>query len=125
MDINTLLKEIKRLSAKKAIQDTDILVKVLKENAEFFAGEICLHFSEANCSSQVPATFKFANVTPVFKQDSRNLKDSYRPFGILPIISKIFENLMSGQLSNHFHSIFSKFQCSFRKALVHNVVFFR
>ena len=37
VDTNTVLKEIRRLSAKKAVQDTDIPVKVLKENAEFFA----------------------------------------------------------------------------------------
>ena len=31
-DTNTVLKEIRRLSAKGAVQDTDIPVKVLKEN---------------------------------------------------------------------------------------------
>ena len=53
VDKNTVLKEIKRLRAKKAIQDTDIPVKVLKENAEFFAEQICLQFNEAICSSQL------------------------------------------------------------------------
>ena len=61
---NTVLKEIRRLNAKKAVQDTNI--PVLKENAEFFAGQICHQFNEAICSSKFPATFKFANVTPVF-----------------------------------------------------------
>ena len=94
VDTNTVLKEIRRLSAKKAVQDTDIPVKVLKENAEFFAEQICRQFNEAICSSKFPATFKFANVTPVFKQGTRNLKDNYRPISILPIISKIFEKLI-------------------------------
>ena len=53
VDKNTVLKEIKRFRAKKAIQDTDIPVKVLKENAEFFAEQICLQFNEAICSSQL------------------------------------------------------------------------
>ena len=53
VDKNTLLKEIERLRAKKAIQDTDIPVKVLKENAEFFAEQICFQFNEAICSSQL------------------------------------------------------------------------
>ena len=85
VDLNTVLKEIRRLNAKKADRDTDITVKVLKENAEFFAEQICCQFSEAICPSKFPATFKFANITPVFKQGARNLKDNY-----LPIISKIF-----------------------------------
>ena len=44
-----------------------------------------------------------------------NLKDNYRPISVLPIISKIFEKLIMGQISNHFDNIFSKFQCSCQK----------
>ena len=60
-------------------------------------------------------TFKFANVIPVFKEGTRNVKDNSRLISILPIISKIFEKLICRQLSNHFNNIFSKFQCGFRK----------
>ena len=98
VDTNTVLKEIRRLRAKKTVQDTDIPVKVLRENAEFFATQICHQFNEAICSSKFPATFKFANVTPVFKEGIRNLKDNYNPISILPIISKIFEKLICRQL---------------------------
>ena len=103
------------MSAKKAVQDTDIPVKILKENAEFFAEQICRQFSEAIYSSKFPATFKFANVTRYNVQGTRNLKDHYRPISLLPIISKIFEKLICRQLSNHFNDISSKFQCGFRK----------
>ena len=92
-----------------------MLPSVLKENAEFFAEQICHQFNEAICSSKFPATFKFANLTHVFKQGTRNLKDNYRPISILPIISKIFEELIYRQLSNHFNNAFSKFRCGFRK----------
>ena len=115
VDTNTVLKENIQLSARKAVQDTDIPVKVLKENAEFFAEQICRQFNEAICSSKVPATFKFPSVAPIFKQRPRNLKDNYRPISILPIISKIFEKLICRQLSNHLNNIFSKFQCGFGK----------
>ena len=53
-----------------------------------------LKVNETICSSKFPTFFKFANVTPVFKQGSRNQKDNYRPISILPIISKIFEKLI-------------------------------
>ena len=113
---NTLLKEIRRLSSKKAVQETDIPVKIWKENADFFYEQVCRQFNEAICSSKFPATFKFANVTPVFKKGNRNQKDNYRPISILPIISKIFEKLICRQLSNHFDNIFSKFQCGYRNS---------
>ena len=34
---NTALKENRKLKSNKEVQDTDILVKFLKDNAEFFA----------------------------------------------------------------------------------------
>ena len=99
----------------KAVQDTDIPVKILKENAEYLAEYICLQLNEAICASKFPASFKFANITPVFKQGSRNQKENYRSIRISSIISKIFEKLICRQLSNHFDNILSKFQCGFRK----------
>ena len=55
----------------KSVQDADISVKILKENAEY----ICFQFNEAICTSKFPTSFKFAHVTPIFKQRSRNQKD--------------------------------------------------
>ena len=54
------------------MQDTDIPVKILKGNAEYFAEYIFLQFNEAICASKFPASFKLANITTVFKQGSRN-----------------------------------------------------
>ena len=116
VDKNTVFKEIIKLNLNKSEQDTDIPVKILKENADYFAEHICLQFNETICSSKFPPSFKFSNVTPVFKQGSRNQKDNYRPISILPIISKIFEKLICRQLSNHFDNILSKFHCGFRKS---------
>ena len=112
---NTVLKEIEKLNTKKAVQDTDIPVKVLKANADFFAEHITRQFNEGICSSKFAESFKFANVTPVFKQGSKNLKDNYRPISILPNISKIFEHCLHDQLSAFFDDILSPQQCGFRK----------
>ena len=56
-----------------------------------------------------------ANVTPIFKKRARTSKNNYRPVSILPILSKLFERLISKQFSEFFESILSKFQCGFRK----------
>ena len=58
---------------------------------------------------------KLANVTPVSKKGTRTSKNNYRSVSILPILSKLFERLISKQLSGFFESILSKFQCGFRK----------
>ena len=37
------------------------------------------------------AWLKLANITPVYKKDSMNSKENYRPVSILPNTSKIYE----------------------------------
>ena len=56
-----------------------------------------------------------ANITPIFEKGSKNKKESFRLISILPVLSKIFEKLMSKQLSTFFENILSKFRCGFRK----------
>ena len=119
VDKSTVLKEIRKLSVKKAIQDTDI-----PKNEEFFADQIYLQRNEGVSASQFPASFKFENVTPAFKQGSKNIKDNRRPIRILPVASKDFKKLMCKQLPNHFDNIFSRFQGGFGKKLVHSIAFF-
>ena len=55
-----------------------------------------------------------ANVILIFKKGSKSKKENFRPISILPVLSKIFEKLMSKQLSNFFENILSKFQCGFK-----------
>ena len=52
VDKNAVLKEIEKLNLNRAVQDSNIPVKILKENAELFAGYIYLHFNEAVDSSK-------------------------------------------------------------------------
>ena len=111
VDKNTVLKEIKKLNLNKTVQDSDVPVKILKANADFFY----LQFNEAVDSSKFADFFKSADISAAFKQGSRNKKENYRPISILPLISKIFEKIICRQLSNHFDNILSKFQCGFRK----------
>ena len=115
IDKKTAVKKIRKLNNSKASQDTDLPVKILKENAEFFAEFICTQFNDTISSSKFPSSFKYANITPVFKKDSRNNKENYRPVSILPVISKIFEKIMNDQLTSYFEKILSKFQCGFRQ----------
>ena len=54
-------------------------------------------------------------ITPVDKKDEKTSKDNNRPVIILSNISKIYERLISKQISEYFESILYKFQCGFRK----------
>ena len=104
-DKKTVLKIIRSLSNSKASQETDLPVRVVKENAEYFAEIICSQFNESINSSKFPLSFKLANVAHVFKNESRNHKNNYRPASILPLISKVFGKIMSKQLSIYLEEI--------------------
>ena len=115
IDKKTVLNEIKKLKLSKAAQDSDIPVKILKENSDFFAEYIYLRFNEAVDSSKFADFFKYVDITAGFKQGLQNQANNYRPISILPVISKIFEKIICGQLSNYFDNILSKFDFGFRK----------
>ena len=106
IDKNTVLKEIRGLSTTKASQDTVLPVEMLKENADYFAEFICIQFNNSVYSSKFPSSFKCGNITPIFKNESRNHKRNYTPVSILPIVSKIFEKIMSNQLSTYSEKFF-------------------
>ena len=55
IDKNTILKEIRGLSTTKASQDNDLPVKILKENADYFAEYICIEFYDSANSSKFPS----------------------------------------------------------------------
>ena len=45
----------------------------------------------------------------------RTLQENYRPVGILPNLSKIYEKIMFTQMTKFLETIFSRYQCGFRK----------
>ena len=72
---------------------------------------ICFNFNKSWENGEFPNCLKLPNITPVFKKRT----EPERPVNFLPVFSKIFERLLSTQLSEFFDNILSKFQCGFRK----------
>ena len=58
---------------------------------------------------------KYADVIPIHKKDDKTDKENYNPISILPNLSKVYERLMYNQIYPYFDTLFSKFQCGFRK----------
>ena len=113
VSVQDVVKEIKKLSTRKANKYIDLPVKILKENSG-----ICDFFSDCVDRENFPSILKIANITPVLKKGDRDLKDNYQPMSILPVISKIFENFLCKQIAMFIDQLLSKFQCGFRKGRV-------
>ena len=59
---------------------------------------------------------KTTKVIPVYKKNDKTLLKNYRPISVLPVVSKIIENVMHNQMMDYFTSneLFSSQQYGFR-----------
>ena len=111
-----VIRKTENLSKKP--QDDEIPVKILKENVNFFAEYIYTFYNHAITTSKFSSFLKMANITPIFKRGSKNKKENFRPVSILSVLLKIFEKLMSKQLSTFSENILLKFQMDLERVIV-------
>ena len=90
-------------------------MKLLKLGKPSLVKPITTLINTTISASTFPSKLKQAQVTPLHKKNDPMLKSNYRPVSILPIPSKIYEKVLSEQLSSYFDSIFDDFLCAFRK----------
>ena len=65
--------------------------------------------------SEFPKELKKADVSPGFKRGVATEKVNYRPISVLPLISKIFERILKGQMDKFFKPILSNLLSGFRE----------
>ena len=104
-----ILKKPNNLDTAKAFQQYDVPTKILKQNY------VCGNINQCLSKSMFPPDLKLADMSPVYKNKSKNSKDNYRPMSILSSISKIYERYLYDQIQVFFNSILSKYQCGFRR----------
>ena len=79
----------KYLDTAKASQQSDIPTKILKQNSDYFRRYYCGNINQCISKSMFLPDLKLADVTPAYKNKSKNSKDNYRPVSILSNISKL------------------------------------
>ena len=107
-------KIINKVDTSKDTQQGDIPTKIVK-NKDIFSYFISANFNNAVNKGVFPDELKHADIKPIYKRESRNEKENYRPVSILPNLSKIFERCMYDQLEDYFDKLLSKYQYGFRK----------
>ena len=113
--INILKKICKKWTLKKAQGCDNIPSKLLRLGASGISSYVsqlvnhCLHVCE------FPDTMKLADVSSLYKKYDNLKKDNYRPVSVLPSLSKIYERVMSQQLSDLFDKIFFALLSAFIK----------
>ena len=94
-----------------------IPAKIIRIVAPIIANSLTRIFNTAIYSETVPSEWKLARVIPLHKNGPRNMLNNYRPISILPIVSKVFEKGLYGQLYDYFvvNNSLSQNQFGFRQ----------
>ena len=78
--------------------------KLLKQVASGIAPSLTSLFNNCIELSQWPCAWKMGDWTPVFKKGDRQVDKNYRPITSLITVDKIFEQLLSKQITGHYDS---------------------
>ncbi len=108
--------EIANLNLSKSVGPFSIPLYVLKLLKGALSKPLEILFNASFTTGIVPNKFKIANIIPVYKNGSRNIKSNYRPISLLSVFNKLLEKLMSKRLISYIDSnnIFSETQFGFR-----------
>ena len=104
-----------KLDSKKACQEHDIPVKLIKWNKDLFSHFIYHDFNNSLFSSNFLSNLKATDILPTHKKKGKSDIDNDRPISILPTLSKIYERCMYDKMHKYLDQILSKNQCGFRQ----------
>ena len=80
----------------------EISTKILKECE--FSFEI---FDKSFAKGEFPDCLKQANISPIFNKDDPLNKENCGPVSILPLLLKVYEELLHNRLSDYVENIFN------------------
>ena len=112
---------LKDLNAKKAKQENDISIKLIKENIKLFSSALSRMFDFYIDKTSFPNSLKKVDITPVHKKHDTNDKNNYRPVSILPSLSKAFKKCLYDQIYAYTDSIFLRPNVVLEKATVRSI----
>ena len=119
---NKTLAEIHNLDNKKACQESDITVKIIKDNIDIFSEFLFHNFNNSIFDATFPSELKNADVISVFKKKDRKNVENYRPVSCL-ICRRYMKDASTIKCINTSIIYFQIGNVDSVKALAHNTVF--
>jgi hypothetical protein len=92
-------KKIKGLRADPAAGSDDLHPRLLKETCHETAKPLCIIFRRSLAENQVPADWKQAVITPIFKKGVRTDPGNYRPVSLTSVPCKLLESLIDEEIN--------------------------
>ena len=113
---NDILKIIQNLNPNKAHGYDKISIRMLKICVNSLCMPLELIFNDCLANGIYPSDWKKGNIVPLHKKNGKQRLNNYRPISLLPIYSKIFEQLIFNEMFGFFieNDLISPHQSSFK-----------
>ena len=98
---NQVEKVIRRLPSNKAPGMDKVSPRILKDSLPSTLTTITRIVNNSFVTNTFARAWKTAEVTPILKCGNPDIPNNYRPISLLPIVSKITERLVHGQLTEY------------------------
>ena len=93
--------QILRLNLNKSCGPDNVHPKMLIELVDILAGPLSLLLNKTIEEGDIPADWKLAWVSPVFKKGSKNKAENYRPISLTSIVCKLMETFVKDAIMEH------------------------
>jgi hypothetical protein len=92
---------IRKMKTRGAPGPNGITARLLQEVAREIALTLTILFRKSMAEGSVPADWRKANVTPIFKKGSKSDPGSYRPISLTSICGKLMEGHIKREVTQH------------------------
>ena len=75
----------------------NLLTKIIKALIDYLIKPLTLIINQIINTGVFPSQLKIAKVVQIFKKDDNKMFNNYRPISLLPVLSKVVEQVISSQ----------------------------
>ena len=115
--LDDVAKGLQKLNVNKACGPDKLYPRILKELSDVITKPLHIIFNKTLKEGRVPNDWKLANVTPIFKKGSRNIRSNYRPVSLTSVVCRILESIIRDTVTNFLdeHNLIRNTQHGFSK----------
>ncbi|KAK4829421.1 hypothetical protein QYF61_004296 [Mycteria americana] len=89
------------LDTHKSMGPDEIHPRVLKELADVLTKPLSIIYQQSWLTGEVPADWRLANVTPIFKKGQKEDPGNYRPVSLTSVPGKLMEQIILSAITRH------------------------
>ena len=117
ISLDDVVNALKRLPVNKSAGPDVINNKILKTCSGVLAPTLQYLFNKSLSLGIYPSSWKHANITPIYKKNSKDNKENYRPVALLSSVGKAMEHIIFDKMYKYFveHNILIPQNSGFKK----------